>query len=86
MTRAARYFLLAQDGADGLAIGSTPKQRLADAFANNFDDPAELADTLRDVRRTRRCVKAQLGARSDWEFLKGFAAVGRRRLRRAQTA
>jgi Styrene monooxygenase A putative substrate binding domain len=81
MTAAARYFLLAQDGADGLSVGGSPKQRLADAFANNFDDPAQLADTLRDMRSTRRSVKELLGARSDWEVLKGFAAVGGRRLR-----
>lgn len=86
MTLAARYFLLAQDGADGLTIGGTPKQRLADAFANNFDDPVQLADTLRDVRKARRAVIELLGARSDWEVIKGFAAVGRRRLRRAPSA
>lgn len=84
MTPAARYFLLAQDGADGQRLGGTPKQRLADAFAGNFDDPAQLVDTLRDVRTARRAVIDQLGARSDWEVLKGLAAVGRRRLRRAQ--
>ena len=83
MTPAARYFLLAQDGADGLRAGSTPKQLLADAFVNNFDDPAELADTLRDMRKTRRAVIDLLGPRSDWEVLKGFAAVGGRRLRHA---
>jgi 2-polyprenyl-6-methoxyphenol hydroxylase-like FAD-dependent oxidoreductase len=83
MTPAARYLLLAQDGADGVRIGGTPKQRLADAFVNNFDDPAQLADTLRDMRKTRRSVIELLGARSDWEVIKGFVAVGGRRLRHA---
>jgi hypothetical protein len=35
------------------------------------------------MRSTRRSVKELLGARSDWEVLKAFAAVGGRRLRHA---
>jgi hypothetical protein len=83
MTPAARYLLLAQQGADGTTVGGTPKQRLADAFANNFDDPMQLADTLRDVRATRRMVAGILGRSSDWEAAKGLFEVGRRRMRYA---
>jgi 2-polyprenyl-6-methoxyphenol hydroxylase-like FAD-dependent oxidoreductase len=86
MTPAARYLLLAQDGADGHTVGGTPKQRLADAFVNNFDDPAQLADTLRDVRKTWRVVADVLGMRGNWEVLKGLVTVGRRRLHHARSA
>jgi 2-polyprenyl-6-methoxyphenol hydroxylase-like FAD-dependent oxidoreductase len=83
MTAAVRYLLLAQDGADGRTVGGTPKQRLADAFTGNFDDPIQLADTLRDVRKTRRMVAEVLGLRGDWEVVKRLVAVGQRRLRHA---
>jgi hypothetical protein len=39
-----------------------------------------------DVRKARRLVAELLGARSDWEVLKGLAVAGRRRLRHALSA
>jgi len=81
MGPAARYLLLAQQGADGSAASDTAKQRLADAFAENFDDPAALADTLKDLAKTRRWVSERMGQRADWEAAKGLLAVGARQLR-----
>jgi len=56
---------------------------LADAFADNFDDPAELVDTLSDFGRTRRWVSKVMGTSADWKVAKGFVAVGSRQLRNA---
>lgn len=81
MSAAARYMLLAQQGADGREPGCTPKQRLADAFAANFDDPLSLTDTLRDFGKTRRWVSEVMGLRADWEAAKGLLAVGARQVR-----
>jgi hypothetical protein len=81
MGPAARYFFLAQDGAAGATRGGTPKQRLADAFADSFDDPAGLVDTLGSFSRTRRFVSEVLGAGADWEAAKGLFALGRRQIR-----
>jgi hypothetical protein len=81
MPPAARYILLAQQGADGAAIGSTPKQELADAFASNFDDPLSLLPEFSEVPRARRWVARRM--KGDWEAAKGFVAVGRRQLRNA---
>jgi hypothetical protein len=82
---AARYMFLAQAGADGRTVGGSPKQRIADAFSANFDDPAGLVETLGDLSRTRRWVSSVMGATTDWEVAKGFVAVGGRQLRNALT-
>lgn len=83
MTAPARYLMLAQRGADGATVGGTPKQRLADAFAQNFDDPIHLLEKLSDLRSTRSWVADVLGGGSDWEVAKGLLAVGGRRFRNA---
>jgi hypothetical protein len=82
----ARYVFLAQEGADGATVGGTPKQRIADAFAQNFDDPAALVDTFRDFSKARRWVSSVLGKGTDWEVAKGFFAVGGRQLRNTLSA
>ena len=81
MGPAARYLFLAQEGADGTTVGGTPKQKLADAFAANFDDPIRLVDTLKSFSRTRRYVSEVMGTGSDWEVAKRFFAVGGRQLK-----
>lgn len=79
MGPAARYMMLSQLGADGIRV--SPKQALADAFAQTFDDPATLADVLRDFARTRRWVSGIVGKAADWEAAKGLLQVGVRQLR-----
>ena len=86
MAVAARYMLLAQQGADGSSLGGTPRQRLADAFAQNFDDPIVLADTLKDLKQTRRWVSGVLGAGADLQAARGLLAVGARQIRNALSA
>jgi hypothetical protein len=83
MKAPARYLLLAQEGADGKTLGGTPKQRVADAFAQNFDNPIELVDKFRDVATTRRFVSEIMGNRADWEAAKGLVAVGGRQIKNA---
>jgi 2-polyprenyl-6-methoxyphenol hydroxylase-like FAD-dependent oxidoreductase len=85
MGLAARYMFLAQAGAEGRAVGDSPKQRIADAFAGNFDDPAGLVDTLGDLSSARRWVSGVMGGWTDWEVAKGFVAVGGRQLRNAMS-
>jgi hypothetical protein len=75
MGAAARYMLLAQSGSTGRSLGCSPKQKLADTFVANFDDPSGLAETLRDFGQTRRWVSDVLGAGADWHALRGFARV-----------
>jgi hypothetical protein len=81
MGPAARYMLLAQQGADGSSPGGAPKQKLADAFAQNFDDPLVLCDKLTDFAKTRRWVSEVLGAGADLQAASGLLRVGARQLR-----
>jgi Styrene monooxygenase A putative substrate binding domain len=83
MKAPARYMLLAQQGADGLTLGGTAKQRIADAFANNFDDPIDLLEELTQMPRTRRWVSDIMGQSGDWEVAKGLLSVGGRQLKNA---
>jgi hypothetical protein len=81
MGSAMRYMMLAQQGADAAELGATPKQRLADAFVQNFDDPAVLADTLASLSETRRWARSELGLAADLHAIKGLLGVGARKLR-----
>lgn len=83
MTPAARYLFLAQLGADGVSGERADKQALADAFTNNFDDPATLYPTLSELRHARGFVGRSMGRRADWEALKGLATVARRQVANA---
>jgi hypothetical protein len=80
MGSAMRYMMLAQQGANGTDLGA-PQQRLADAFAQSFDDPAVLVDTLADLSETRRWARGELGPAADLHALKGLLRVGARQLR-----
>jgi hypothetical protein len=62
-------------------MGASGKQTLANAFSQNFDDPAGLADLLRDFGQTRRWVTGIVGKSADWEAAKGLLQVGVRQLR-----
>lgn len=86
MTPGARYLLLAQLGADGRRFGGSPKQRLADAFAGNFDDPIGLCDLLQDFPKTRRWASGMMSGKSDWEAAKSLLTITERRLRNTLSA
>lgn len=54
---AARELLFAQYGSDGRFDNHSGTQRLANAFAENFNDPALLTPTLQDQRATRHFIQ-----------------------------
>lgn len=58
----AKAYLVAQYGSDGRPGRTDPAQRLADAFAENFNDPALLTDTFLDDARLRAFVRKQTGS------------------------
>jgi hypothetical protein len=54
---AARELLFAQYGSDGRFDNDSGQQRLANAFAENFNDPAVLTPLLLDPRRMRQFIQ-----------------------------
>ncbi|MFL5352286.1 styrene monooxygenase/indole monooxygenase family protein [Archangium sp.] len=67
---AARELLMAQYGSDGRADNQSAVQRLANAFTENFNDPAALTSVVQDQRQTRELIAQTTG--SPW-----FAALAR---------
>jgi 2-polyprenyl-6-methoxyphenol hydroxylase-like FAD-dependent oxidoreductase len=59
MTDAGKELLIAQYGSDG--TGSDGRQAVADAFVDNFDDPAMLTEALQDVRLAREFITRTTG-------------------------
>jgi hypothetical protein len=55
----ARLIMMSQHGSDG--IRETWQQRLADAFTNNFNDPAELTETMLDAEKARAFIARTTG-------------------------
>lgn len=56
MTPAAQEFLIAQYGSDGRTTNLDNHQRLANAFADNFDDPSTLTPALLDMPKMRSFI------------------------------
>lgn len=54
---AMRELLFAQYGSDGRFDNDSGKQRLANAFAENFNDPSLLTPLLQDQRRMRQFIQ-----------------------------
>jgi 2-polyprenyl-6-methoxyphenol hydroxylase-like FAD-dependent oxidoreductase len=75
-----KAYLMAQYGSDGRSGRGDGKQALADAFAENFNDPAVLTPRLRDGARLRAFIRETTGsfARS---VARGAAGVVRAQLR-----
>jgi hypothetical protein len=61
ITRAGAEILIAQNGSDGRADNTSGQQAIANAFANNFDDPATLTPTLLDARKAHAFISEATG-------------------------
>jgi hypothetical protein len=62
LTPAGAMMFLAQSGSTGRPDDASPRQRLADAIAANFDDPARLTDTFFEVDKARAAIRERFGA------------------------
>jgi 2-polyprenyl-6-methoxyphenol hydroxylase-like FAD-dependent oxidoreductase len=81
ITPAAKEILIAQYGSDGRESNRSGKQRIADAFFANFNDPRTLTATLTDVPRARRFIAMTTGRPWLWNAARGRAAVARDQVR-----
>jgi hypothetical protein len=80
MTSAGKLLLMSTYGSD--AVNDTAAQRLANAFANNFDDPATFTPALLTTAGARQAIAGQGG---NWAtgLLRGLSGVARGQLRQA---
>ena len=62
LTPAGAMMFFAQCGSTGRPDDTSPRQRLADAIAANFDDPARLTDAFFEVDKARRAIRERFGA------------------------
>jgi 2-polyprenyl-6-methoxyphenol hydroxylase-like FAD-dependent oxidoreductase len=79
LTDAGKQILVAQYGSDGARAGG--RQAIADAFFENFEDPARFTPTLQDVARARAFVAAATGTPWWWAVGRGMAGIARGQVR-----
>ncbi|WP_437577988.1 styrene monooxygenase/indole monooxygenase family protein [Sorangium sp. So ce887] len=68
------HLLFAQYGSDGRADNLSRQQALANAFVNNFNDPAQLTPVLEDVGRVRAFIQQTTG--KPWPLALAAGGVG----------
>jgi 2-polyprenyl-6-methoxyphenol hydroxylase-like FAD-dependent oxidoreductase len=79
MTAAGRQILVAQYGSDG--TGGSARQRLADAFIRNFEDPRRSTAAFLDPARARALIAEHAGGSWIWPTLAGGLGVARGQIR-----
>jgi len=66
--------MIAQYGSDGRARGSTGRQRIADAFIENFNDANGLTGAFLDAGKARAVIKEKTG--KSWPLAVARGAMG----------
>lgn len=61
ITEAGKQLLIAQYGSDGRARGVSGKQRIADAFIENFNDANGLTPAFMDARKAHAVIREKTG-------------------------
>ena len=61
ITPPARELLIAQYGSDGRAGNTSARQRVANAFVDNFNDPRTLTPSFADMQRSRETIASITG-------------------------
>jgi hypothetical protein len=61
ITEAGKQLLIAQYGSDGRARGATGRQRIADAFIENFNDANGLTPAFLDARKAHAVIREKTG-------------------------
>jgi hypothetical protein len=74
-------FLMAAYGSTGRSDDDSPQQRLANVWADNWNDPIDLTEDFFDPERSRRRIAEIFGAPAEWAIQQGKLAVARQQLR-----
>lgn len=77
LTPAGQELLIAQYGSDGVASNTSGRQRIADAFFANFNDPRELTPAFLDMDAARAFIARTMGHSWTWSAIRGRAAIAR---------
>jgi len=81
ITAPAKELLIAQYGSDGEPDNDSGRQRVADAFFANFNDPRALTPAFLDMDRSRAFIAATTGKPWIVSAVRGRAAIARDQLR-----
>jgi 2-polyprenyl-6-methoxyphenol hydroxylase-like FAD-dependent oxidoreductase len=81
LTAPAKELLIAQYGSDGCVDNYSPAQQVANAFFENFNDPASLTPALNDMRLARETIASTTHQPWLWNAIRGRAAIARDQLR-----
>jgi hypothetical protein len=77
ITAPAKELLIAQYGSDGRADNDTPRQRIANAFFANFNDPRLHTRAFVDMNESRKLIAKMSGNSWLWSAVRGRAAIAR---------
>jgi hypothetical protein len=80
MTKAGQELLIAAYGSTGRADDASGPQKVADAFANNFDDPARITNAFYDMREARKLIESKTGRSWLFTAIKNRLKIGKGQL------
>lgn len=81
LTAPAKELLIAQYGSDGRAENDSGRQKIANAFMHNFNDPRTLTGAFTDMRTSRAVIANATGSHWLRSAVRGRAAIARDQLR-----
>ena len=80
LTAPGRMLLISQYGSDAKPDSSSPQQRIADMFIDNFNDPIEMTEAFHDGKRAKALLRRTFGSTAKPLAL-GAARIARAQLR-----
>jgi hypothetical protein len=80
LTAPGRMLLISQYGSDAKPGNSSPQQRIADMFIDNFNDPIEMTQAFHDGKRARGLLRKTFGSTAK-PLAAGVAKIARAQLR-----
>jgi hypothetical protein len=81
ITTAGKHMLIAQYGCDGRARGADGRQRIADAFIDNFNDANGLTPAFINTAKAHAVIRAHTGQPWPLAMARGALGVARAQLR-----
>ena len=79
---AAKLLLIAQYGSTGRANDTSPQQKLANIFCENFNDPALYTEALQDKAQVKQLIREACGS-TVWPLARGGLGILQGQLRQA---